>query len=56
MSPAEQEAGNAKPLDEMLALEPFLELDLAAGRAIVPDCQDAVLRGYLPATTMISTL
>ena len=44
---------------QMFALEPRLEFGLAAGAAVVQDCEDAgVLRGhrYFAATTMISTL
>jgi hypothetical protein len=38
---AEQEAGHRQPLLQMLALEPCLELGLAAGAAVVEDRQDA---------------
>ncbi len=59
MPPAEQEAGHRQPLEQMLALEPFLELGLAAGAAVVEDREDAKVRSLLAhfaATTMISTL
>ena len=55
MPAAEQEAGHRQPLDQMLALEPVLELGLAAGAAVVEDRQDAHSSAHFAATTMIST-
>ena len=52
----EQKAGNGQPFEQMLALEPGVELGLASRAGIVPDRQDAGLRYHFPATTMISTL
>ena len=37
MPPAEQEAGNGEPLEQMLALKPRVELSLATRAAVVPD-------------------
>jgi hypothetical protein len=42
--PPEQKAGHGQAFEQMLALKPGLEFGLAAGAAIVPDRQDALLR------------
>ncbi len=55
MTAAEHKTRHAKPLDEMLALEPGFEFGLAAGAAVVEDGEDAGLRAHFAATTMIST-
>ena len=47
MAPAEQEAGHGQPFEQMLALEPGLELGLAAGAAIVEDRQDALRAHFI---------
>src|SRR6185437_1545872 len=56
MPPPEQEAGHGEPLEQVLALEPFLELGLAAGAAVIEDRQDALLssHGHAPARSTLA--
>lgn len=55
MPAPEQETGHRQPFEQMLALEPFLELSFAAGAAVVEYRETAKI-AHFPATTMISTL
>ena len=58
MAAAEQKTGYGKPLDQVLALEPRFEFQLAPGAAIVEDREYAGLKScgaHRAATTMIST-